>query len=109
MGVRPSELFKIENEVAAYYLDHGLYRWATFVNSKMDEAEMAIRQSQIGKSSNASAFINSARTVAFNRLMGLSVASAYRQPEISGLSKMKPEAPIMVSGEEGFDMQKFNA
>lgn len=77
----------------------------------MNEAEMAVRN-QMKNQSGADIFAHSAKLAAYNKLMGLSVASAYRQPSVFK-NKEKPKAkspvpqPVSVSG-ENIDLTMFN-
>jgi hypothetical protein len=71
----------------------------------MQEAEVSVRN-QMKNRKGSDAFVTSARMVAYNKLMGLSVASAYRQPVVFGDNEVqrqaerdkklgKPKPPVM--------------
>lgn len=111
MGVRPSELFKVEWPLAAFYLDKNLASWAQFVEGKMNEAASAVANSAVGRSTSGGPFIESARKATFAKLLGLSESIAYRQPQIVGKVKEKPKRQLVqqMSGEERkIDISKFN-
>jgi hypothetical protein len=112
LGLRPSELYGVTWPLAAFYLDRGLYWWSNFVESKMNEAEMTVRN-QMKNQSGSDMFAQSSRTATYNKLMGLSVASAYRQPGLLKLndeSKAKSLVPQAksASGEGNVDLTMFN-
>ena len=113
MGVRPSELYGITWPLAAFYLDRGLYRWANFVEGRLNEVESTVRK-QMRNQAGTDIFVQSAKIAAYNKLMGLSTASAYRQPDSFTLSKKEGEvetvAPkaISVSAEGKLDLSMFN-
>ena len=79
----------------------------------MNEAEAAVRN-QMKNQSGSDVFAHSAKLAAYNKLMGISVASAYRQPG-TFKSKKKDESkakspvpqPVTVSG-ENVDLTMFN-
>ncbi|QNJ59235.1 tail assembly chaperone [Mycobacterium phage MrMiyagi] len=105
-GIRPSELYGITWPLAAFYLDRGLYWWSSFVEGRMNEVENAVRN-QMKNKRGTDAFVHSARTAAFNKLMGLSVASAYRQPH-SFTSSSKGAKPVASQGKSSnFDNSLF--
>jgi hypothetical protein len=110
MGVRPSELYGIDWPVAAFYLDRGLSAWASFVETKVNEAGNAVASTAVGRSSGGHVFVQSARQAQFSRLLGLSDASAYRQPQIASRVEAKPKSSgsQTFSGEGNFDLSKFN-
>ena len=97
LGVRPSELYNVTWPLAAFYFDRGIYYWGTFVERRMDEAEQTVRN-QMKNRRGTDVFVTSARIVAYNKLFGLSVASAYRQPQLPATqgkpTKTKPYAHI---------------
>lgn len=106
MGVRPSELFGVTWPLAAFLLDRGLYRWSTFVENKLNEVELTVRN-QMKNSSGADVFVQSARTSMYNKLMGLDPASAYRSPGVFA-DKPKKVATQAVSAEGKLDLTVFN-
>lgn len=109
LGIRPSELYGIENPLAAFYLDRGLQRWANFVEGKMNESETAVRNTAVGRSSSGAGFIISARQVTFAKLMGQSTASAYRQPQVPKRESPKKDVGAQRFSAEGeIDLSKFN-
>lgn len=61
---------------------------------------------------NAEGFVASAKQVAYCKLLGLPLASAYRQPDSftkkSGEVKTPATQTKTVSAEGGFDLTKFN-
>lgn len=77
----------------------------------MNEAEATVRN-QMKNQAGTDVFAHSAKIAAYNKLMGISVASAYRQP---GMFKKKDEPkakspvpqPVTVSG-ENVDLTMFN-
>lgn len=81
LSCRPSELYDIEWPLARFYFDRGIYLWGNFVENKMNEAEMTVRR-QMKNRKGTDAFAASSRIAAFNKLFGLSVASAYREPQL---------------------------
>lgn len=112
LGVRPSELYCVTWPLAAFYLDRGLYWWANFVEGKMNEAETAVRN-QMKNSTGADMFAHSAKMAAYNKIMGLSVAAAYRQPgSLSQKDKSKAKSLVpqakSASGEGKIDLTMFN-
>lgn len=85
MGVRPSELWGISWPLAAFYFDRAVRNWANFVDRRCEEAEMVIRL-QMKNRRGTDGFAMQAREVAFNKLLGLSVATAYAAPPSKGLN-----------------------
>lgn len=78
----------------------------------MNEAGNNVANTAVGRSSTGQTFVQSARKVAFLRLLGLSEASAYRQPQLAGKlsgepGKPKRNRPIPAEGK--FDLSKFNS
>lgn len=75
----------------------------------MNEAEANVIR-QMKNQPGAEMFAHSAKTAAYNKLMGISTASAYRQP-MSLTKKEEPKSvapkPITVSAEK-FDLTIFN-
>lgn len=113
LGVRPSELYGVTWPLAAFYLDRGLHRWANFVEGRLNEVESTVRK-QMRNQAGTDIFVQSAKIAAYNKLMGLSTASAYRQPDSFTLNKKEGEtksvAPpsISVSAEGKLDLSMFN-
>lgn len=79
LNVRPSILYGVENPLAAFYLDRGIYWWGSYVEGKMDEAEAQVRKSMKNHRGGVEPFVVSARINVYNKLFGLSPTSAYRQ------------------------------
>ena len=106
-------MFGVTWPLAAFYLDRGLYWWANFVEGKMNEAEATVRN-QMKNQSGADMFANSAKMATYNKLMGLSVATAYRQPGSlkSKKDESKAKSPVPQaktgSGEGKIDLTIFN-
>lgn len=117
MGIRPSQLWGVEWPLAAFYFDRAVRNWANFVDRKCEEAEMVIRL-QMKNRRGTDGFAMQAREVAFNKLLGLSVASAYSAPPTKGLKGEKPRQkrnldtvaiPRTISAEgKRIDMSGFN-
>lgn len=80
--MRPSELWGITWPLAAFYFDRAVRNWANFVDQRSNEAEMNVRL-QMKNRKGTDGFALQAREVAFNKLLGLSVASAYATPSIT--------------------------
>lgn len=110
MGIRPSEFYGITWPLAVFYLDRGLSGWASFVERKVNEAGNAVASTAVGQSRGGEVFVQSARQVQFNRLLGLSEASAYRSPQLPGkvVAKPKSNGAKQLSGEGKLDLSKFN-
>lgn len=78
----------------------------------MNEAEAAVRN-QMKNQAGTDVFAHSAKIAAYNKLMGISVASAYRQPGTFKNKKDETKAkspvpqPVTVSG-ENVDLTMFN-
>lgn len=76
----------------------------------MNEAEATVMR-QMKNQAGAEMFAHSAKTAAYNKLMGISPTSAYRQP-MSFTKKEEPKAvvskPITVGAEDKFDLTIFN-
>lgn len=110
MGVLPSKLYGITNSIAAFYLDLALSNWASFVDNKVNEVAAAVASTSVGQSRGGDVFIQSARQAQFAKLLGLSEASAYRNPELPGKVSDKPKTNgrQSFSGEGEFDLSKFN-
>ncbi|AEK07472.1 tail assembly chaperone [Mycobacterium phage Send513] len=114
-GVRPSELWGISWPLAAFYFDRALRNWATFVDRRVEEAEMTVRM-QMKNRKGTDGFALQARHVAFNKLMGLDVSSAYAPPPVApnaaGAGKRNlrdVSAPKVLSAEgHKIDLSKFN-
>lgn len=83
LGVRPSELWGVTWPLAAFYFDRAVRNWANFVDQRSNEAEQAVRI-QMKNRKGTDGFALQARHVAFNKLMGLSVESAYAAPPTPG-------------------------
>jgi hypothetical protein len=78
LQVLPSQLYDIENRLAAFYFNRGIYLWGTLVENKMAEAESKVRKSFRNKKG-AEVFINSERTKIYNKLLGIdSTKGVYR-------------------------------
>ena len=89
---RPSDLYDIEWPLARFYFDRGIYWWGNFVEQKMQEAEQTVRQ-QMKNKKGTEMFVASTRIATFNKIFGLSTASAFRQPELPA-EKTRPESRI---------------
>lgn len=88
MGVRPSALWGITWPLAAFYFDRAVRNWANFVDRRSAEAEMVVRL-QMKNRRGTDGFALQAKQVAFNKLLGLDVSSAYAAPPSIG--KMSAE------------------
>lgn len=77
--MRPSELWGITWPLAAFYFDRAVRNWANFVDRRTEEAESMIR-AQMKNRRGTDGFALQARQVTFNKLVGLSVESAYAAP-----------------------------
>lgn len=89
LGIRPSDLYDIQWPLARLYFDRGIYWWGNFIEDKVNTAEAQVRN-QMKNRKGTDAFAQSARIVAFNKIFGLSTASAYRQPQLPGKMTEKP-------------------
>lgn len=109
LGCRPSELYNIEWPTVRFYFDRAIYWWGTLVEGKLNEAE-AIAQMQTKRMrGNKSGFIASAKQMAFCKLMGLPVTSAFRQPDsFKKENEAKTNGSKTLSGEGQVDLSKFN-
>ena len=108
--MRPSELWGITWPLAAFYFDRAVRNWATFVDRRSDEAEMAVRM-QMKNRRGTDGFALQARTVAFNKLLGLSVEGAYAAPPTPENKRRleKLNAPKVLTGEgTKIDLSRFN-
>lgn len=116
MGVRPSELWGITWPLAAFYFDRAIRNWANFVDRRSEEAEMVVRM-QMKNRRGTDGFALQARQVAFNKLVGLSVESAYAPPPTPGNAKKAGQkrdvgnvsAPRVINAEgKRIDLSRFN-
>lgn len=115
MGVRPSELWGVTWPLAAFYLDRAVRNWANLVDRRSDEAEQTVRM-QMKNRRGTDGFALQARMVAFNKLLGLSVDSAYAAPPTpkSGEQKGKRDVgnvaiPRIINAEgQTVDLSRFN-
>lgn len=111
MGVRPSELWGITWPLAAFYFDRAVRNWASFVDQRSDEAEMAVRN-QMKNQRGSDSFILQARQLAFNKLVGLSKEAAYATPNITKGDKRsvdKVSAPKVLNSEgHKINLSRFN-
>lgn len=73
----------------------------------MAEAEATVRR-QMRNKKGVDAFANSARTVTFNRLMGLSTASAYKQPAVFSTKSLTKKTKASQKDSSGFDKNLFS-
>lgn len=97
---RPSKTYDVEDPFASYLLDRGIYRWGTYVENKMDEAEAAIRNSMRNRKGTET-FVLSSRQATFNKLMGITdITNVYKQPQIPSQKS--------ISAEGDFNFQSFN-
>ncbi len=75
----------------------------------MNEAETTVRN-QMKNQKGTEMFVHSAKLAAYNKLMGISPVSAYRQP---GIIKSKAKSPVpqakKASGEGKVDLSIFNS
>lgn len=103
LSIRPSQLYDIENPLVAFYFDRGIYWWGTHVEGKVNEAEANMRSRMKKSRGNVDAFVSSARISTFNKLMGLSTASAYAAPVSTAGLTPKDEKPTAAKkfGNEG--------
>jgi hypothetical protein len=88
LGCRPSELYDIEWPLARFYFDRGIYWWGNYVEDRMNEAEATVRK-QMKNRKGTETFVASQRIATFNKIFGLSVAAAYRQPSLPGMTTEK--------------------
>lgn len=78
LGVIPSKLYGIEDPLAAFYFNRGVYQWGTLVEGKMKEVEARVRNSFKNRRG-SEPFIAMERQKMFNRLMGIdSAKGVYR-------------------------------
>ncbi|QGJ90064.1 tail assembly chaperone [Mycobacterium phage Indlulamithi] len=75
--------------MARFYFDRGIYWWGNFVEQRMNEVEAQVRK-QMKNRKGTETFVASQRIATFNKLFGLSVAAAYRQPDLP-MSAEKPK------------------
>ena len=75
LQVRPSELYGIDNELAAFYFDRDIHWWGNFVENKVAESEMKVRQAFKNKKG-TDVFVNSERQRTMSRLLGLNDSTA---------------------------------
>lgn len=102
MNCRPSDLYDIEWPLARFYFDRGIAAWGKFIENKMNEAEANVRK-QMKNRRGTDTFVASHRIVTFNKLLGLSVAAAYRQPQLPNQeSKTKEPQKVTVKDLSGF-------
>ena len=69
LQVRPSVLYGIDDQLAAFYFDRGIYWWGNFVDGKVAEAEARVRQSLKNKKG-TEVFVNSERIKTMSKLLG---------------------------------------
>lgn len=93
MGVLPSDLYEIEWPLARFYFNRGIYKWGKFVENRLEEVEATVRN-QMKNRRGTETFVTSQRIAAFNKIFGLSVASAYRQPDIVQPIEKKAKTPV---------------
>lgn len=96
---RPSDLYGIEWPLARFYFDRGIYWWGNFVEQKLQEAEQNVRQ-QMKNRKGTEMFVTSTRIATFNKIFGLSTASAYRQPD--NISDKKKKQTPKITDFSGF-------
>jgi hypothetical protein len=72
----------------------------------MNEAENTVR-TQMKNRKGTDTFVASARIATYNKIFGLSVASAYRQPSLPG-GKSAGAQPKSRIAEKDFDMSKYS-
>lgn len=114
--MRPSELWSITWPLAAFYFDRALRNWATLVDRRIEEAEAAVRI-QMKNRRGTDGFALQARQVAFNKLVGLPVDSAYAAPPVKGTSEAgkkknleRLSAPKVLDAEgRKIDLSRFNS
>ncbi len=70
LNVRPSDLYGIENRLAAFIFDRGIYQFGTLVESKMSEAEARVKGSFQNRRG-AEVFINLERRRIFNKMLDI--------------------------------------
>lgn len=90
--MRPSELWGISWPLTAFYFDRGVRNWANFVDQRANEAEQAVRM-QMKNRKGTDPFALQARHVAFNKMVGLSVDSAYAAPTVPGRGNAEKRGP----------------
>lgn len=98
LQVRPSVLYGIESQLAAFYFDRGIWWWGNFVDNKVAEAEMRVRHAFKNKKG-TDVFVNSERTRTLNRLLGVRDPNAgYRVYSDPNKNKPKKAVPSRKSG-----------
>ena len=103
LRVRPSVLYGIDNQLAAFYFDRGIYWWGNFVDNKIAEAEARVRHAFKNKKG-TDMFVNSERVRTMNKLLGIQDEKAgfkvYTDPN-------KPKNKVPQKKSHGMDPNLF--